>query len=151
MLHVDNIKSNCVSIFLSLVSTQFRFPGRISKCHTHFRAGMFSLLGAQGKYSLRKFAFQRWRITRGLGALICNRFAAEGCNIAVNYVSNSEAALEIAHVLKRHHGIQTCAVQGVRFSNGQINANYSFAIYRMPGLQLITSDLSRKLLRSWED
>lgn len=34
--------------------------------------------------------------SRGLGALIAEKFAAEGCRIAINYVSNLERARETA-------------------------------------------------------
>lgn len=35
-------------------------------------------------------------VCRGLGALIAERFAAEGCHLAINYVSNLERARETA-------------------------------------------------------
>lgn len=35
-------------------------------------------------------------IYRGLGALIAEKFATEGCQIAINYVSNLERARETA-------------------------------------------------------
>lgn len=35
-------------------------------------------------------------IYRGLGALIAEKFATEGCHIAINYVSNLERARETA-------------------------------------------------------
>lgn len=43
--------------------------------------------------------------SRGLGALICEKFAAEGANIVVNYVSSKERAEEVA---------KKCEAQGVK-------------------------------------
>jgi len=40
--------------------------------------------------------------SRGLGALICERFAAEGCNVAVNYVSSEDNAKEVAARVEKH-------------------------------------------------
>lgn len=45
--------------------------------------------------------------SKGLGAVICRKFAQEGCNVAINYSSDSEAAEKLAEELKKdfegHH------------------------------------------------
>ncbi|CZR60146.1 probable dehydrogenases with different specificities (related to short-chain alcohol dehydrogenases) [Phialocephala subalpina] len=50
--------------------------------------------------------------SRGLGALICEKFATEGCNIAVNYVSNFDASTKVAEKLQQNFGVKTCVVEG---------------------------------------
>jgi len=45
--------------------------------------------------------------SRGLGALICERFAAEGCNVAVNYVASEDKAKEVAA------NVEKCKVKAV--------------------------------------
>jgi hypothetical protein len=49
---------------------------------------------------------------RGLGALICERFAAEGCNIAVNYLSSEDKAQEVAAKVEKH-SVKSVVIQGV--------------------------------------
>ena len=49
---------------------------------------------------------------RGLGALICERFAAEGCNIAVNYLSSEDKAKEVAAKVEKH-SVKSVVIQGV--------------------------------------
>lgn len=51
---------------------------------------------------------------RGLGAVICRKFAEEGANVAINYFSNADAAQEVADSLQRY-SVKTIIVQGVRF------------------------------------
>ncbi|OBT71225.1 hypothetical protein VF21_09903 [Pseudogymnoascus sp. 05NY08] len=51
--------------------------------------------------------------SRGLGALLCDKFAKEGCNIAINYVSSSAAAEEIAKSIEGEYGVKAFAVQAV--------------------------------------
>lgn len=63
-------------------------------------------------YSLQK---RRALITggsRGLGALICEKFAAEGCDIAINYVSDFDAASTLAEKIRKTYGVKTCIVKG---------------------------------------
>jgi NAD(P)-dependent dehydrogenase (short-subunit alcohol dehydrogenase family) len=47
---------------------------------------------------------------RGLGALLCERFAAEDCNIVVNYVSNESAAKELTEKLEKEYSIKSCII-----------------------------------------
>ncbi|KAK1238129.1 hypothetical protein MKX08_002708 [Trichoderma sp. CBMAI-0020] len=50
--------------------------------------------------------------SRGLGALICKKFAEEGANVAINYVSNSVAAEKLADTLTKDYSSKTFAIQG---------------------------------------
>lgn len=55
-------------------------------------------------------------VYRGLGALIAEKFAAEGCHVAINYVSNLERARETAakvEDLESHDKKKVVLVQGV--------------------------------------
>lgn len=42
--------------------------------------------------------------SKGLGAVICKKFAQEGCNVAINYSSDSSTADSLAEELKRDYG-----------------------------------------------
>ena len=52
-------------------------------------------------------------IDRGLGAVIAQKFAAEGCNVAINYVSNLNRAKETASTIEKDHKVKTFLIQGV--------------------------------------
>jgi len=49
--------------------------------------------------------------SRGLGALICEKFAAEGSNVAVNYVSSKDKADEVAEKCKKEFGVKVAVIQ----------------------------------------
>ncbi|KAL7931795.1 NAD(P)-binding protein [Trichoderma chlorosporum] len=49
--------------------------------------------------------------SRGLGAVICKKFAEEGANVAINYVSNADAAQQVADALKEYP-VKTFIIQG---------------------------------------
>ena len=51
--------------------------------------------------------------SRGLGALVCEKFAEEGANIMINYVSSEDSAKEVQGKCERH-GVKTAVTQGVR-------------------------------------
>ncbi|KAH9828363.1 cis-1,2-dihydro-1,2-dihydroxynaphthalene dehydrogenase [Teratosphaeria destructans] len=51
--------------------------------------------------------------SRGLGAVICQKFAAEGCNLAINYSTNEAPALALAESLRqKHREIQIVVLKG---------------------------------------
>ena len=49
----------------------------------------------------------------GLGAVIANAFAAEGCNIAINYASREGPAVELQGKLIKEFEVQSCVIKGV--------------------------------------
>ena len=50
---------------------------------------------------------------RGLGAAIAEKFAAEGSNVAINFVNREEPAIGLAERLKRDYDVKTTVIQGV--------------------------------------
>ncbi|KAJ5309197.1 hypothetical protein N7508_004576 [Penicillium antarcticum] len=50
--------------------------------------------------------------SRGLGALTAEKFAAEGSNVAINYMSNKEAADTLAADIASKHNVKAVVVQG---------------------------------------
>lgn len=46
--------------------------------------------------------------SRGLGALICEKFAAQGANVAVNYASSKDRAEEVAKKVEAHGAKAVC-------------------------------------------
>ncbi|KAK1808892.1 hypothetical protein LTR12_016757 [Friedmanniomyces endolithicus] len=48
----------------------------------------------------------------GLGAEICRKFAAEGCNVAINYANSEAPAQELAKELKQKYSVKTVVIKG---------------------------------------
>ncbi len=51
--------------------------------------------------------------SRGLGAVVCEKFAAEGANVVINYVSSAAPAEELAGKLKDKYGVKVVILQAV--------------------------------------
>ena len=47
----------------------------------------------------------------GLGAVIANAFAVKGYNIAINYVSREDPAVELQDKLIKEFGVQSCVIK----------------------------------------
>lgn len=43
---------------------------------------------------------------------MCEKFAAKGCNIAINYFSNADAATKLAKKIEKEHHVKTFVIQG---------------------------------------
>ncbi|PYH46105.1 putative NADP(+)-dependent dehydrogenase [Aspergillus saccharolyticus JOP 1030-1] len=52
-------------------------------------------------------------MTRVLGALVARKYAAIGCNVAINYFSNREAAEKLVAQLRKQYKVKTIYIQGV--------------------------------------
>lgn len=65
------------------------------------------------KNSITLFHTRLTKIHRGLGALICDKFAAEGCNIAVNYNASKDAADRLGEEIKSKYGVKAISLAGV--------------------------------------
>jgi NAD(P)-dependent dehydrogenase (short-subunit alcohol dehydrogenase family) len=57
---------------------------------------------------------------RGLGALVAEKFAAEGCHVAINYVANHERARDTARKINQAFKTKAVIIQGVRLANSNI-------------------------------
>ena len=67
--------------------------------------------------SVKLYSGQQAWLNRGLGALSAEKFASEGSNVAINYMSNKEAADKLASDIATKYGVKTVVIQGVRHSN----------------------------------
>lgn len=52
-------------------------------------------------------------LRRGLGAVIVDKFAAEGANVVINYVASKDKAVEVAQKAEKDHGVKTAVLQAV--------------------------------------
>lgn len=50
--------------------------------------------------------------SRGLGAATVERFAAEGCNVVINYLSASDRAEALAGEVRKTWGVKAITLQG---------------------------------------
>jgi len=50
---------------------------------------------------------------RGLGAIVAAKFAAEGSNVAINYMSSKETAEKVAGDIASKYNVKTVVIQGV--------------------------------------
>ena len=51
--------------------------------------------------------------SRGLGALIAEKFAAENCNLAINYNASQDRAEQVAEKIERVYKTKPILIQGV--------------------------------------
>jgi hypothetical protein len=119
-----------------------------SKLHRHVAKMPYSLKGrnvlvtggSRYIHSLTSSVNRLIKANRGLGALLCERFAAEGCNIVVNYVSSESAAKELAEKVEKEYSIKSCIIQGVRDLAMKPMVFYSCVPSRTLDLQQIMLD-----------
>lgn len=52
-------------------------------------------------------------VTRGLGALVARKYAAEGCNVAINYASSKDDADNLAAEIREKYKVNAVTIQGV--------------------------------------
>ncbi|KAJ5195070.1 Short-chain dehydrogenase/reductase SDR [Penicillium cinerascens] len=78
--------------------------------------------------------------SRGLGALVANKFAAEGSNVAINYVSNKETADQVASDIASKYGVKTIVVQGDAGSQAECTNAVKTTIEQLGGLDVVISN-----------
>lgn len=64
----------------------------------------------------------------GLGAAICEVFAAEGCDVVINYLFNPEDAENLAERLKKKYGVNAVIAKGDITSAPDIESNIKAAL-----------------------
>ncbi|KFY86387.1 hypothetical protein V498_07516 [Pseudogymnoascus sp. VKM F-4517 (FW-2822)] len=76
----------------------------------------------------------------GLGALICDKFAQQGANVVINYISSSAAAEEIAKTIEAEHGVKAFAVRGDMGVEADCVRLVEESIEKLGGLDVIVSN-----------
>ncbi|KAJ6187010.1 hypothetical protein N7519_001918 [Penicillium mononematosum] len=78
--------------------------------------------------------------SRGLGALAAEKFASEGSNVAINYMSSKEIADKLASDIATKYGVKTAVIQGdAGVKDDCINA-VKTTIEKLGGLDIIISN-----------
>ncbi len=62
-------------------------------------------------------------LIRGLGALVAQKFAAQGSNVAINYFSSADAAEKIASDIRAQYNVKAITIKGVRPPSGLVCAS----------------------------
>lgn len=89
-------------------------------------------------------------LNRGLGALVAQRFASEGSNIAINYASSKDAAEKLASEIQSQFGVKTITIQGVRVSSTLSEYTSADLVKnRTQVSQMTVSNPSRQPLSNW--
>ncbi|KUJ15678.1 short-chain dehydrogenase/reductase-like protein sdr [Mollisia scopiformis] len=92
--------------------------------------------------------------SRGLGELICVKFALEGCNVAVNYNASGERAngvKERIEKLKGCEGVKVVLIQGDMGKEEDCNRTVKEAISQLGGLDIIISNAGYTRFSTFSD
>ncbi|KAK6431858.1 hypothetical protein LTR95_011977 [Oleoguttula sp. CCFEE 5521] len=75
--------------------------------------------------------------SRGLGAEIARKFAAEGANVAINYANNEEPARKLAAELEENHKVKTAVIKADCGNMAEVTACVQEATKTFGGLDII--------------
>lgn len=89
--------------------------------------------------------------SRGLGALVAEKFAAEGSNVAMNYNSNKAAADNVASEISSKYGVKTIVIQGDAGSKTDCVNAVKTTIEQFGGLDVIVSNAGWTKITNFAD
>ncbi|KAJ5647637.1 hypothetical protein N7490_004009, partial [Penicillium lividum] len=78
--------------------------------------------------------------SRGLGALVAQKFAADGSNIAINYLSSKETAEKVAGDIATKYNVKTVVIQGDAGKQSDAANTVKSAIEKLGGLDVVISN-----------
>ncbi|PLB41766.1 SDR family NAD(P)-dependent oxidoreductase [Aspergillus candidus] len=78
--------------------------------------------------------------SRGLGAVVARKYAAEGCNVAINYVSSKDAAEELVADVREQYGVKAIAIQGDASRQADCANAVKTTIEQLGGIDIIVSN-----------
>jgi hypothetical protein len=74
-------------------------------------------------YSIFQFAGDKTKaLLRGLGELICRKFAQAGCSVAINYNASADRAKALAAKIEKEDGMKAVVIKGVRLTKNELFA-----------------------------
>ncbi|KAA8644828.1 hypothetical protein EYZ11_007919 [Aspergillus tanneri] len=91
-------------------------------------------------YSLRDRNVLVTAGSRGLGALVAQKFAAEGCNVAINYISSKDVAEKLASELQTQYKVKAITIQGDASLQKDCANAVKTIIEQFGGLDIIVSN-----------
>ncbi|KAI9701549.1 MAG: hypothetical protein M1836_001605 [Candelina mexicana] len=88
--------------------------------------------------------------SRGLGALVAKKFAAEGCSLVINYVSNEERAKQTAEQIESEYKTKVTIIRGDVGVLADCVKVVKESIQALGGLDVIISNATRAdILKGW--
>ncbi|OKP12736.1 Granaticin polyketide synthase putative ketoacyl reductase 2 [Penicillium subrubescens] len=88
---------------------------------------------------------------RGLGAVVAEKFAAEGCDLAINYLFSQEQADNLATDLAKKHGINAVTIQADAGVKEDCIRLVQATIEKLKGLDIIISNAGWTKFTSFGD
>lgn len=89
--------------------------------------------------------------SRGLGELICLKFAAEGCNVAINYNSSQDRAEGVKSKIEKEFGVKAAVIQGDMGLEADCIRVVKDAIAAFNGLDIIISNAGYTRFSTFSD
>ncbi|KAA6410332.1 MAG: alcohol dehydrogenase [Lasallia pustulata] len=89
--------------------------------------------------------------SRGLGAVVAEKFAAEGCSLAINYVSNADRAKQTADKLAKDYNAKVVLIQGDVGVLADCERTVKESISGLGGLDIIVSNAGWTKLSDFGD
>ncbi|CEJ54480.1 hypothetical protein PMG11_00788 [Penicillium brasilianum] len=89
--------------------------------------------------------------SRGLGAVIARKFAAEGSNVAINYVSSKETADKVASDLAAKYNVKTIVIQGDAGSQSDCINAVKTTIEQLGGIDVVISNAGWTKMTKFSD
>ncbi|KAH8799177.1 short-chain dehydrogenase/reductase-like protein sdr [Xylogone sp. PMI_703] len=89
--------------------------------------------------------------SRGLGEIVCLKFAEEGSNVAINYNSSAKKAEELAAKLVKEYGVKTITIQGDMGSESDCIKVVEETIKGLGGLDILVSNAGYTRFSNFDD
>ncbi|KAL4750768.1 hypothetical protein BDW72DRAFT_108770 [Aspergillus terricola var. indicus] len=89
--------------------------------------------------------------SRGLGAVVARKFAAEGCNIAINYFSSRDAAEKVASDIRAQYNVKVILIQGDASIQSECQNMVQTTIEQLGGLDILVSNAGWTKVTTFND
>ncbi|KAL4896463.1 putative NADP(+)-dependent dehydrogenase [Aspergillus ambiguus] len=89
--------------------------------------------------------------SRGLGALVAQKYAAEGCNIAINYMSSKDVAEKLAAELQTQYKVKAITIQGDASRKDDCINAVRTTIAQLGGLDIVVSNAGWTKMTNFAD
>ncbi|OJJ02922.1 hypothetical protein ASPVEDRAFT_707933 [Aspergillus versicolor CBS 583.65] len=89
--------------------------------------------------------------SRGLGALVAQKFAAQGSNVAINYFSSADAAEKIAADIREQYNVKAITIKGDASLKADCENMVQTTIEQLGGLDVLVSNAGWTKITSFGD